>query len=94
MPDPAEVAWQRARTMAETLILTLDELDDARGLRRLAASWKPSGQEKAKVLLSEARKALDGAERAECCEAVGSQPDELVRFMAVRSVSKSTGLTR
>src|SRR4051812_8516571 len=61
MPDPAEVAWQRVRTMAEKLVLARDELDDAGGLRRLASSWKPSGREKAKALLGEARKALEGA---------------------------------
>jgi hypothetical protein len=48
--------------MAEKLILALDELDDAGGLRRLAAGWKPSAREKAKSVLSEARKALDGAQ--------------------------------
>jgi hypothetical protein len=74
MPDPAEVAWQRVRTMAEKLVLALDELDDAGGLRRLAATWKPSAREKAKALLSETRKALDGAS-TQLKAAPGRSPD-------------------
>src|SRR4051812_26218602 len=61
MPDPADVAWQRARTMAEKLVLALDELDDAGGLRRLAGTWKPSAREKARATLAEARKSLEAA---------------------------------
>jgi hypothetical protein len=60
MPDPAEIAWQRVRTMVEKLVQALDELDDAGGLHRLAATWRPSLREKARTMLSEARKALDG----------------------------------
>jgi hypothetical protein len=48
--------------MAAKLIEALDELDDAGGLRRLAVGWKPSGREKAKALLGEARKAVEGAQ--------------------------------
>ncbi|MDB5351292.1 MAG: hypothetical protein JWN86_2539 [Planctomycetota bacterium] len=62
MPDPAEVAWQRMQTMSTKLVEALDALDDAGGLRRLAATWRPAIREKAKVTLSEARRAIEGAQ--------------------------------
>ena len=61
MPGPAEDAWQRVQTMALKLVEALDALDDAGGLGRLSATWKPSSREKAQGLLAETRRSLEGA---------------------------------
>jgi hypothetical protein len=39
--------------MATKLLEALDELEDAGGLKRLAATWRPGGKQKAAALLKE-----------------------------------------
>lgn len=55
----ASTAWGQILTFSEKLVAALDALDDAGGLHRLAADWKPAKREKAKATLAEVRKAVE-----------------------------------
>jgi hypothetical protein len=48
--------------MAEKLVQAIDELDDAGGLRKLVATWRPGVREKARATLAEAKKAIEAAQ--------------------------------
>lgn len=57
-PGQSVVAWNNVPTDAEKLVKALDQLDNAEGLRRLSAGWRPMIREKARITLKEARTAL------------------------------------
>jgi hypothetical protein len=61
MAEPPEAAWSKAMLYSQRLVEALDQLDDAGGLKAIAATWKPGARDRARKVLVEARQAVDGA---------------------------------
>lgn len=62
MAESFQSRWGQVETYAAKLIDALDGLDDAGGLRRASADWKPAIRDKARARLKEARLAIMAAE--------------------------------